>query len=70
MEFQLREGEEFIPINTLMKLLRWVESGGQAHAFIAEGMVQLNGEVVHEKRKKVRAGDTVSFHGQEANICA
>lgn len=33
------EGHEFIPLDQLLKLLRVVESGGQAHEVISQGMV-------------------------------
>ena len=36
-----------------------VMSGGQAHELIEEGLVSLNGQLVSEKRKKIRAGDVV-----------
>ena len=55
------EGHEFIPLDQLLKLLRIVESGGQAHDVISQGMVMRDGEVETRKRAKLRAGDSITF---------
>ena len=55
------EGHEFIPLDQLLKLLRIVESGGQAHDVISQGMVMRDGEVETRKRAKMRAGDSITF---------
>ena len=55
------EGHEFIPLDQLLKLLRIVESGGQAHDVISQGMVMRDGEVETRKRAKMRAGDSIKF---------
>lgn len=60
MEFDL-EGKEYIELNKLLKILSLVESGGQANMFITEGHVTLNNNIETAKRKKIRAGDVVSF---------
>lgn len=40
------------------------QSGGEAKQAIGEGLVQLNGVVETRKRKKLAAGDRVTFSGQ------
>jgi len=40
------------------------ESGGEAKVAIGEGLVLVNGEVETRKRKKLLAGDVVTFRGQ------
>lgn len=45
-------------------------AGGEAKHFIDEGLVTLNGEVETRKRKKVVAGDIVSFNGESVQIIA
>lgn len=50
---------EFITLTNLLKFAGVVISGGQAHELIEEGLVSLNGQLVSEKRKKIRAGDVV-----------
>lgn len=39
------------------------ESGGEAKQLISEGLVQLNGVVETQKRKKLAVGDRVLVHG-------
>ena len=51
----------------LFKILKFegmVSSGGEAKLVIADGRVQVNGEVETRKRKKIRSGDTIEF-GQD-----
>ena len=67
MEFHL-EHQEYIELNRLLKLLGWVESGGQANMFITEGQVIVNGETELRKRKKLRENDVVLFMKQEVKI--
>ncbi len=40
------------------------ESGGEAKQAIADGRVSLNGVVETRKRKKLAAGDQVTFRGE------
>lgn len=67
MEFDL-EQREFIELNKLLKILGWVESGGQANMFITEGDVYVNDEQEFRKRRKLKKGDVVSFNGQRVTI--
>jgi ribosome-associated protein len=60
MTFDLR-GEDHIPLNNLLKILRLVATGGEANIRISEGEVRVNGSVELQKRKKIRTGDTVEF---------
>ncbi|MEK6477850.1 RNA-binding S4 domain-containing protein [Catalinimonas sp. 4WD22] len=59
--FKLKAGSEYIELNKLMKVLGWVGSGGEANQMIEVGNVQLNGSVETQKRKKLVAGDQVTF---------
>ena len=56
---------EYITL-TLLKYAGVVMSGGQAHELIEAGFVSLNGQMVLEKRKKIRAGDEVTVKGMAA----
>lgn len=67
MEFSL-QGNEYIELNKLLKLLGLAETGGEAGVRILEGEVKLNKKVVSEKRKKIRAGDVVSFAKKEIKV--
>ncbi len=66
--FKLSENNEFITLDKLLKILRLVGSGGEAHLVISEGMVSVNGEVELQKRKKMRAGDIAEFNGEQIEV--
>ena len=58
-KLQVQIETEFITLTNLLKFAGVVMSGGHAHEMIEEGLVSLNGQLVSEKRKKIRAGDVV-----------
>ena len=51
------EDNEYIALCDLLKLAGLAESGGQAKAFIAEGLVLRNGETETRKTAKIRGSD-------------
>ena len=53
--------EEPIELCQLLKFAGLTDSGGEAKQVISEGKVQLNGVRETQKRKKVRAGDRVTY---------
>lgn len=59
------QNKEFIELNNLLKVMGLCESGGTAKAFIAEGRVNVNGNVELRKRYKVRKGDIIEFEGHK-----
>ncbi|MEQ8473722.1 MAG: RNA-binding S4 domain-containing protein [Marinoscillum sp.] len=67
-KFNLQSGEDYIQLNDLMKVLNWVASGGEAKQHILEEQVLVNGNVEMRIRRKLKAGDTVSFGSNEAEI--
>ena len=68
--FTLNNDSEYITLDNLLKLMRLVGSGGEAHYVIQEGMVLFNGAIAAEKRKKIRAGDTVVFNNESITVKA
>lgn len=68
LKFNLTEDKEFITLDKLLKLMRVVGSGGEAHAVIQEGMVLVNDVVETQKRKKMRVGDKAEFNGQVIDV--
>ena len=66
--FELREGEDFIPLIALLKATGLVESGVEAKIVITEGEVLVNGEVEYQRGKKLYDGDIVSFRGEKIKI--
>lgn len=67
-KFQLKEGEEFIELKNLIKLLGWVDTGGEAQTRIDDQQVKLNGVIETQRRKKIRRGDVVMFGPHRAQI--
>lgn len=67
MEFTL-DGQEYIELNRLLKMLSLVGTGGEAKIRISEGETLVNGEVETQVRKKLRAGDVVEFGGDQIEI--
>lgn len=66
-EFSLA-GAEYVELDKLLKLLRLVESGGQAHELITRGLVRRDGKAETRKRAKLRTGDVVVFNGHRIKI--
>lgn len=61
IEFTLREGEEFVPLMSLLKALNLVYSGAEAGEAIIQGEVLRNGEPELRKRAKIRSGEVIEF---------
>ena len=56
---------EFIKLDALLKYAALVGTGGEAKTVIAEGLVEVNGEVCTVRGRKLRPGDRVRFAGAE-----
>ena len=61
---------EFIQLDQLLKATGLCESGGAAHAAIAEGRVKVDGAVDTRKRAKLRPGQAVQFAGEVVELAA
>jgi ribosome-associated protein len=66
-EFFLND-KEYIELNKLLKLTRLVSTGGEAHIFIDNGEVMVNGVIETRRRNKLRPGDIVKFQEKEIVI--
>ena len=55
---------EYIQLDQLLKATGLCESGGAAHAAIAEGRVKVDSAVDTRKRAKLRPGQKVAFGGE------
>ena len=64
------EDNEYIALCDLLKLAGLAESGGQAKAFIAEGLVLRNGETETRKTAKIRGGEVIEFDGARLEIAS
>jgi ribosome-associated protein len=63
IEFELKEND-YIELNQLMKIVGWVNSGGEANTFITNGDVVVNDVVETRKRNKIRVGFKIVFDGK------
>jgi ribosome-associated protein len=66
--FKLKEGEEYIELKNLIKLLGWVNTGGEAKFRIDNQEIKVNGEVETQRRKKIRRGDIVMSGNNQAEV--
>lgn len=58
------EGHDFIELHNLLKVAGLCNSGGQAKQLVADGFVQVDGQVETRKRAKIRAGQVIEFNGE------
>ena len=61
---------EYIQLDQLLKATGLCESGGAAHAAIAEGRVKVDGAVDTRKRAKMRPGQIVTIGDEEVVLVA
>jgi ribosome-associated protein len=61
---------EYIQLDQLLKATGLCESGGAAHAAIAEGRVRVDGTVDTRKRAKLRPGQAVQFANEVVELVA
>ncbi|WP_198783025.1 RNA-binding S4 domain-containing protein [Shewanella putrefaciens] len=69
-QLALHSGDDFIELYKVLKVQGMTNAGGEAKHFIDQGLVTVNGEVETRKRKKIVAGDIVSFNGESVQIIA
>ncbi len=57
----MKLGEPFIELNTFLKLKSLASTGGQVKVLIRAGEIKVNGEVEMRNRRKLHAGDKISY---------
>ena len=67
---QIHITTEYIKLDAFLKFCTAVSSGGEAKILIADGQVQVNGEVCTQRGKKLHPGDTVSIGGETYEVTA
>lgn len=55
--------EDFIRLDSAMKLAGIVSTGGHAKTVIQNGEVRVNGEICLARGKKLKSGDKAEFNG-------
>jgi ribosome-associated protein len=63
-----RQGQDYITLQQVLKLMDVVQTGGQAKQLIQSGEVKVNGIVETRRRKKLYVGDTVEVYGEVYEI--
>ena len=66
--FELREGDEFIPLIQLLKAAGVVDTGSEAQEVVVAGMVLRNGEVETRKRAKITVGEVITLQNIEIEV--
>lgn len=61
---------EFIALCDLLKTTGIADSGGQGKAFVADGIVTVDGEIELRKTAKIRAGQTVECFDHTIKVIA
>lgn len=66
--FELRKGDDHIPLIALLKATGLVDSGSMAQEVVTAGLVKRNGETELRKRAKIVSGDTIEFEGYSVKV--
>lgn len=59
---------DFIKLDSFLKLMTWVESGGMAKMVIGDGIVFVNGERETRRGRKLYPGDVVEMMGMKETV--
>lgn len=59
---------DYIKLDSFLKLISWVESGGQAKEFIQDGQVKVNGKRENRRGRKLYKGDRVELFDMEEYV--
>jgi ribosome-associated protein len=59
-----------IRLGQFLKLANLIDSGADAKAVIADGLVRVNGDVERRRGRQLVDGDTVEFAGTGATVAA
>ncbi len=60
--------DESIRLGQFLKLANLIESGSEAKPLVAEGAVQVNGEVENRRGRQLVKGDVVTLGGVSARV--
>ncbi len=60
--------DETIRLGQFLKLAGLIDSGADAKAVIADGLVVVNDTVERRRGRQLRAGDTVEYDGRRARV--
>ncbi len=58
---KLRPDEEYITLQSLLKVVNVISTGGMAKMFLEENKVLVNGELENRRGRKLYRGDEIKF---------
>ena len=61
--------EDFIRLDSALKLASVVQTGGHAKIVIQNGEVRVNGDICTQRGKKIRLNDIIHFDGNRIGEC-
>jgi len=68
INFELRDGDNFIPLISLLKAVGIAESGSMAQDVVTAGLIRRNREIELRKRAKIISGDIIEFENYVIHI--
>ena len=63
-EIQLKSDQEFITLQSLLKITDIISTGGMVKAYLTENEVLVNGELEDRRGRKLYPGDKVEVEGR------
>ena len=64
-EVKIRDDEEFITLNVLLKITGLISTGGEAKWFLSENDVYVNGEKENRRGRKLYREDVIKANKDE-----
>ena len=64
IEIQLKSDQEYITLQSLLKITDIISTGGMVKAYLAENEVLVNGEPEDRRGRKLYPGDKVEVEGR------
>lgn len=61
---KIKEGEDYITLNILLKITNIISTGGQAKWYLQENEVLVNGVLENRRGRKLYPGDVIEVEGQ------
>ena len=63
-EIKIREDEEYITLNVLLKIADIIPTGGMAKMYLQENYVLVNGEKENRRGRKLYRGDVIEVENK------
>ena len=63
-EIKIRENEEFITLNVLLKIADIIPTGGMAKIYLQNNEVLVNGELENRRGRKLYRGDIIKVENK------